>query len=91
LPLANAATFGDTAGMKSSYPGGKAGSGVYQRLINEIPPHDTYIAAFAGRDAIARWMRPSEKVILIARKYAAEFVVSRARWPRCRRTFDKQS
>lgn len=67
LPLANAANFGDTAGMKSSYPGGKAGSGVYQRLINEIPPHDTYIAAFAGRDAIARWMRPAEQVILIDR------------------------
>lgn len=61
------AAFGDSAGMKQSltYPGGKAGAGVYQRLINEIPPHDIYIAAFAGRDAIARHKRQASQTILV--------------------------
>lgn len=47
------------------YPGGKAGPGVVQRLINEIPPHDLYVAAFAGHDAIARYKRPAERNVLI--------------------------
>lgn len=38
----------------SSYFGGKGGAGVYQTLINNIPPHHTYIAGFAGHDAIFR-------------------------------------
>lgn len=48
-----------------SYPGGKHGPGVFQRLINEIPPHDTYIAGFAGHDAIARMKRPAARTILV--------------------------
>jgi len=47
------------------YPGGKAGPGVYQRLINEIPPHSTYIAACAGHDAIAQHKRPALRTVLI--------------------------
>lgn len=35
-----------------SYPGGKNGAGVYQRLINQIPPHDVYIEPFLGAGAI---------------------------------------
>lgn len=38
----------------SSYFGGKGGAGVYQKIINEIPPHTTYIAGFAGKDAVFR-------------------------------------
>ena len=48
-----------------SYPGGKSGAGVYQRLINEIPPHSIYVAGFAGHDAIARYKRPAARNILI--------------------------
>lgn len=48
-----------------SYPGGKGGAGVYQRLINEIPPHDVYVAAFAGKDAIARHKKPARRNVLI--------------------------
>lgn len=48
-----------------SYPGGKSGAGVFQTLINEIPPHAVYVAAFAGHDAIARHKRPAERNILI--------------------------
>lgn len=49
----------------SSYPGGKAGSGVYQTLINQIPPHDVYISATAGHDAVLRYKRPASRNIAI--------------------------
>ena len=51
----------------SSYPGGKSGAGVYQRLINEIPPHDMLIVPFAGRCGVTRRIRPAEHTILIDR------------------------
>ena len=31
-----------------TYNGGKNGSGVYQAIINQIPPHDVFISGFAG-------------------------------------------
>ena len=31
-----------------TYNGGKNGSGVYQAIINQIPPHDIFISGFAG-------------------------------------------
>ena len=49
----------------SSYPGGKAGSGVYQTLINQIPPHDVYVSATAGHDAVLRYKRPAARNIAI--------------------------
>jgi DNA adenine methylase len=42
-----------------NYDGGKNGEGVYQRLINEIPPHDVRIEAFAGSLAISYRMKPA--------------------------------
>lgn len=41
------------------YPGGKNGSGIYQRLINLMPPHESYIEAFLGSGAIMRRKRPA--------------------------------
>lgn len=38
----------------TSYPGGKGGDGVYQTIINQIPPHDIYIEPFLGGGAIMR-------------------------------------
>lgn len=35
-----------------AYPGGKNGSGIYQRLINQIPPHNTYVETHLGGGAI---------------------------------------
>jgi hypothetical protein len=35
-----------------TYPGGKAGSGVYQALINMMPPHSIYVEAFLGAGAV---------------------------------------
>jgi len=49
----------------STYPGGKAGSGVYQQIINQIPPHVTYIEPFLGAGAIMRFKRPAIASIAI--------------------------
>ena len=48
-----------------SYPGGKSGAGVYQTIINQIPPHETYIEAFAGGGAILCLKRPASLNIAI--------------------------
>lgn len=42
-----------------SYPGGKAGAGVFQTLINLMPPHDCYVEAFLGGAAVMRQKRPA--------------------------------
>jgi hypothetical protein len=47
------------------YPGGKNHGSSYPRIINQIPPHHTYIEPFAGSAAIRRLMRPSPRSILI--------------------------
>ena len=45
------------------YPGGKAGAGVYQKIINQIPPHDTYIETHLGGGAILRYKLPARRQI----------------------------
>ena len=35
-----------------TYKGGKAGAGVYQQIINQIPPHEVYIEPFFGGGAV---------------------------------------
>jgi len=42
------------------YPGGKNAPGVYQTIINQIPPHRVYLELFAGSAAILRHKRPAE-------------------------------
>ena len=41
------------------YPGGKSGSGVYQTIINQMPPHLVYIEAFLGGGAVMRHKLPA--------------------------------
>ena len=48
-----------------SYPGGKAGDGVFQTIINQIPPHDTLVIPFLGNCGILRNILPSETTIAI--------------------------
>jgi DNA adenine methylase len=43
-----------------AYPGGKAGSGAFQKIINQMPPHRVYIAPFLGHDAVLRFKRPAQ-------------------------------
>lgn len=47
-----------------NYPGGKGGSGVYQQIINQIPPHDVYIEAFVGGGAVFENKRSARLNIL---------------------------
>ncbi len=42
-----------------NYPGGKGGAGVYQQIINQMPPHATYLEAFLGSGAVMRAKRPA--------------------------------
>lgn len=41
------------------YPGGKNGMGIYQRIINLMPPHDVYIEPFLGSGAVLRHKKPA--------------------------------
>lgn len=43
-----------------NYPGGKGAEGVYQAIINQMPPHRVYIEAFLGGGAILRHKKPAE-------------------------------
>lgn len=51
--------------LSGSYPGGKSGAGIYQRLINLIPRHRILIVPFAGHCGVARNIRPAEHTIVI--------------------------
>jgi DNA adenine methylase len=42
-----------------TYPGGKNGAGVYQQIINVMPPHSVYIEPFLGGGAVMRMKRPA--------------------------------
>lgn len=57
--------------FNKGYPGGKGGAGVFQTIINHMPPHDTYIEAFAGSGAVLRAKRPARRNIAIDRSAAA--------------------
>ncbi len=46
-----------------SYFGAKSGSGVYQAIINLIPPHDTFIEAFLGSGVITQKKAPAMQTI----------------------------
>lgn len=43
-----------------TYPGGKNGDGVFQRIISNIPPHRVYLEPFVGGGAVLRLKRPAE-------------------------------
>jgi DNA adenine methylase len=43
----------------ATYPGGKAGDGVYQKIINLMPPHRVYVEPFLGGGAIMRLKKPA--------------------------------
>lgn len=45
--------------MIADYPGSKGGSGVWQRIICEMPPHETYIEAFLGSGVVLRKKLPA--------------------------------
>lgn len=64
--------------MQNRYPGGKNGSGVYQTIINYIPPHRHYIELFLGSGAIMRLKKRAET------SFACELnaaVIAAGNWP----------
>jgi DNA adenine methylase len=42
-----------------NYPGGKGQAGTYQKIINQMPPHEVYIEPFFGGGAVMRHKRPA--------------------------------
>jgi DNA adenine methylase len=61
-----------------TYPGGKNGAGVFQRIISQMPPHDVYIEPFLGGGAVLRLKRPAALSIGIDRDRAALDLAIRA-------------
>jgi hypothetical protein len=59
------------------YPGGKSGSGVYQTIINLMPPHEVYIEPFLGGGAVMRLKRPARLNIGVDLVASAKL----PRWP----------
>lgn len=49
--------------LNESYDGGKGV--VFRHIINEMPPHKTYVEPFVGRGAVAMNKKPAERNILI--------------------------
>ncbi len=45
--------------MTTIYPGGKNSDGVYHAIINQLPPHNTYVEPFLGSGAILRLKKPA--------------------------------
>lgn len=60
------------------YPGGKNSDGVFQRIINQIPPHRVYIEPFAGSAAILRYKRPAERSVAVEIEWGALAVLREA-------------
>jgi DNA adenine methylase len=50
-----------------SYPGSKAQSGTWQRIIGQMPPHSVYVEAFFGSGQVFHQKRPAESSVLIDR------------------------
>lgn len=46
-----------------NYPGGKNGAGVYQTIINQMPPHDIYVEGFLGGGAVMNMKRKAQNNI----------------------------
>lgn len=46
-----------------AYPGGKAGPGTFQRIINHMPPHRVYVEPFLGGGAVLRAKRPAAESV----------------------------
>src|SRR5258705_8634145 len=49
----------------AGYPGSKGGAGVSEKLISLMPKHRTYIAGFAGHDAVYWRKKRAERSIVI--------------------------
>jgi DNA adenine methylase len=46
-----------------TYPGGKEGAGVWQRIVNHMPPHEVFVEMFAGGGAVLRNKEPANDTV----------------------------
>ena len=53
----------DKVNQFESYFGGKEASGTWQKIINEVRPHDVFVSPFLGNCALARRIRKARKMI----------------------------
>jgi DNA adenine methylase len=53
------------ATVSTSYFGGKSGSGTYQTIINQIPPHRVYVELFGGMLGILRHKRHAKYSVVV--------------------------
>jgi len=56
-----------------NYPGSKGG--VYQRLINLMPPHEVYIETHLGGGAVIRKKKPAKKNIGLNRNWCGKLTL----------------
>lgn len=68
------------------YPGGKAGAGVYQQIINQMPPHEAYVEGFLGGGSIMHIKKPARVNIAIEKDAA---VLNRYAWGYPMSTFER--
>jgi hypothetical protein len=59
------ATMHDRDDVLTGYPGSKGASGVWQKIIRQMPPHTRYVEAFAGYAKVYRSKRPASTNILM--------------------------
>ncbi len=50
---------------KINYPGGKGTEGVYQQIINQIPPHINYYELFFGGGGVFAHKLPAQRTVLL--------------------------
>lgn len=63
VPASSADSGTSAVSAGESYFGGKGGAGVFQTLINLMPPHRVYIEAFLGSGRIMRMKLPADRNI----------------------------
>lgn len=62
IATAGRSVVSDAEGLHR-YPGGKNAPGIYQRIINQMPPHVVYIEPFLGSAAILRRKRFARQTV----------------------------
>lgn len=51
--------------MSNTYFGGKSSDGHFHQIINQIPPHNTYIELFGGKLGIYRHKKTAKRTFVI--------------------------
>jgi DNA adenine methylase len=63
--IANSGEARASSTTATRFAGAKGGAGVWQRIINQIPPHSRFVEAFAGTAQVLRHKLPASSTIAI--------------------------